>query len=165
MITVLTGTQNMPFGRLVESVIEFCGETNFNQEVCIQAGLYKNQLSVPQNISIFDFAAQEKINELIERSDILITHGGTGSIIGSLGGSRKVIVMPRLVEFCEHNDNHQVEIAELFEKAGHVIYWRKNEEFCDVYSKLESFNPTPYLSGFDDLRKDLLQDIEMYLNG
>ncbi len=155
----------MPFGRLVNSVIEFCGEANIKQEICIQAGFYKNQLSVPQNISIFDFATQERIIELIERSDILITHGGTGSIIGSLGGSRKVIVMPRLVEFGEHNDNHQVEIAELFEKAGHIIYWRKSENFCDVYSRLESFYPTPYLSGFDDLRLDLLQDIEMYLNG
>jgi UDP-N-acetylglucosamine transferase subunit ALG13 len=83
----------MPFGRLVESVIEFSVKANFKQEIFIQAGVYKTQLVVPQNVSIFDFATQERINELIERSDILITHGGTGSIIGSLGGSRKVILV------------------------------------------------------------------------
>jgi len=59
--------------------------------------------------------------------------------------------MPRMKKYCEHNDDHQIEIAEIFSSQGLVIYWKENEEFSDVFTKVKDFTPKQYQSGFESL--------------
>lgn len=57
----------------------------------------------------------------MEKSEIIITHGGTGSIINGVKKEKKVIGIPRMVEHGEHVDNHQFEIIEQFTNSK-LIY-------------------------------------------
>ena len=59
---------------------------------------------------------REKFSELISKCDILITHGGVGSIITGLQNNKKVIVAPRLAKYNEHMNDHQIQITENFSK-------------------------------------------------
>ena len=57
----------------------------------------------------------------LRKSDIVISHGGTGAIISSLKQEKKVIAVPRLAKYGEHVDDHQLQILEQF-KDLNLIY-------------------------------------------
>ena len=63
-------------------------------------------------MEIFDLLDRDKFSELISQCDILITHGGVGSILTGLNNNKKVIAAPRLKKYNEHQNDHQLEIIE-----------------------------------------------------
>ena len=58
----------------------------------------------------------------MSKCDKVITHGGTGAIIGAVKKGKKVIAVPRLAKFGEHVDDHQLQIVEQFEKMNFIKY-------------------------------------------
>lgn len=149
MILVLTGTQNISFVRMISSIIDFA-ESNPDIFFFIQGGPYVSE-SLPNNVCLKSYTSNEDMLDLIEQSDFVVTHAGTGSIVTSLLKGKKVIVMPRMKKYYEHNDNHQVEIAEIFSSQDLVIYWNENEGFSKVFNKVKNFTPKRYQSGFESL--------------
>ena len=59
---------------------------------------------------------REKFEKMMEDSNIIITHGGTGVIIKSIKLGKKTIVIPRQKAFKEHVDDHQKQIAREFDQ-------------------------------------------------
>lgn len=153
----------MPFKRMIDSVVCYVESSGLDELINIQGGTYDGVTSL-SNINLFKYASQDVIDDYIRQSRLVVTHGGTGSIIGALGEGRKVIVMPRLCKYSEHNDDHQVEMAELFETAGCVVYWRDNESFSDVLKKIDQFDPVAYESCFEGLKDSILKDISSFMN-
>ena len=113
MILVMLGTQNNSFHRLLEEIDDLINKGIINDEVVVQAGHTKYK---SKNMKIFSLIPLEELEELIEKADLIITHGGVGSIISSLKKGKKVIAVPRLHEYQEHVNNHQKEIVETFDK-------------------------------------------------
>ena len=66
--------------------------------------------------------------------DIVITHGGTGAIIGAVKKGKKVIAVPRLAKYGEHVDDHQLQIIEQF-KEQNLVYGLSECEELDVSVK------------------------------
>lgn len=162
MISVLTGTQDMPFDRLIKGVSQDWSELERFKPVFIQRGSSK-EVRGPNWVTVFDYCHRKEVGALLSDSEYCITHGGTGSIVGALEAGCKVAVMPRLKKYGEHNDDHQVEIAELFEEAGLVIYWRECMSIHDVLQRLERFEPEQYRSEFAGLRNSVASDIKEFL--
>lgn len=77
------------------------------------------------------------------KSEIVITHGGTGSIINGVKQEKKVIGVPRTVEYGEHVDNHQFEIIEQFTNSN-LIYGisdvKELEKSLDVVKEMNFKN-------------------------
>ena len=73
MILVLLGTQNKPFSRLLKAISKEIKNGNIKDKVVAQTGctVYKDE-----NIEMFDYKPKEEINELINKANIIITHGG-----------------------------------------------------------------------------------------
>src|SRR3546814_13248667 len=67
---------------------------------------------------IVDTLPFAKVQKLLHDADIVVCHGGTGSLITALRAGCRVIAMPRLSERGEHYDNHQSEITEAFVARG-----------------------------------------------
>ena len=153
MILVLTGTQNIPFKRMIDPIVEF-SKVNSRIDFFIQCGPYVSS-SRATNVVFKSFTSNEEMSDLIEKSDIVVTHAGTGSIVTSLLKGKKVIVMPRKKKYAEHNDDHQTEIAEMFESEELIVHWREGEEFSDVFNRLNGFAPKKYQSGFDSLSSSI----------
>lgn len=77
---------------------------------------------INQNIiSSNNFLTEMILKKWKKRADILITHGGTGAIIGAVKKGKKVIAIPRLAKYGEHVDNHQMQIIKQFSEMN-LIY-------------------------------------------
>lgn len=107
MIFITLGSQKFQFDRLLKEVDKLVGEQFINQEVFAQIGYSKYK---PKNFAYKDFLDRSEFARMEEKSEIVITHGGTGAIIGALKKGKKVIAVPRLARFGEHVDDHQLQL-------------------------------------------------------
>ena len=71
----------------------------------------------------------------------MITHAGVGSILNGITNNKKVIAVPRLKEYKEHNNNHQIEIAKEFSKEEYIIYCDNLNKLGEYIKQANDFNP------------------------
>lgn len=118
MIFVTLGSQKFQFNRLLKAVDELIENKVIVEDVFAQTGYsdYK-----PKNYSYKNFLDHEEFAVMEKKADIVITHGGTGAIIGALKKGKKVIAVPRLAKYGEHVDNHQLQLVEQF-TSQNLIY-------------------------------------------
>ena len=115
MILVTLGTQDKSFKRLLEKLEKELEEGKIKDEIIVQAGYTEfdsNKMLIKKLIPMDEF------DNLIEKCDILITHGGVGSIITGLRKNKKVIAVARLKKYKEHTNDHQLQIIDNFTKAA-----------------------------------------------
>ena len=143
MILVLLGTHELPFTRLLKEVekLKLYGVTE--DEIIVQNG---NTLFESNFMTLMPFVSYDEMEELVDKARLIITHAGTGSILSGLKKGKKIIAAPRLAKYGEHNDDHQLEIAQVFEEQGHILVWRDGDKLEDLVKKAENFLPTPFLS-------------------
>jgi len=115
MIFITVGSQKFQFNRLLKAVDEFIGKGEITDDVFAQIGYsdYK-----PVNFRYKDFMNHDEFAAEMSKADIIITHGGTGAIIGAVKKNKKVIAVPRLAKYGEHVDDHQTEIIEQFKELN-----------------------------------------------
>ena len=82
-----------------------------------------------EGIEVHDTLPFDRVLELLRDADLVVCHGGTGSLITALREGCRTIVIPRLFERGEHYDNHQVEIARAFAERGLVSVVENDGEF------------------------------------
>lgn len=141
MILVLLGTQNNSFHRLLEKMDELIEKDVITEKVIVQEGYTRYESN---NMRIFDLIPQEELERYQEQADLIITHGGVGSIISSIKKGKKVIAVPRRHEFQEHVNNHQEQIVESFDKKGYIIGIQQVEELEEAIIKMQDFTPVTY---------------------
>ncbi len=118
MILVMLGTQNNSFHRLLEKIQEMIDKKVINEKVIVQAGRTKFE---SKDMEILGIVPEKKLKKLMDEADLIITHGGVGSIVTALKMQKKVIAVPRLSGFNEHVNDHQIEIVDTFDKQGLLI--------------------------------------------
>ncbi len=116
----------LPFNRLVNTVAELKASGAITEDVIIQTGVGGHAPSL-QGVEVVETLPFDRIQEILRDADIVVCHGGTGSLITALREGCRVIAMPRLMELGEHYDNHQAEITEAFAARG-LIEVAHNEE-------------------------------------
>jgi len=107
----------VPFDRMVREVERLC-ETGFIEEP-VKAQIGASALT-PQSMDSFADCSYEELNRLMEESEIVICHGGSGSLLSALKAGCKIVAVPRLVEHGEVYDNHQLQLIRAFEARGLV---------------------------------------------
>lgn len=154
MILVTLGTQDKPFKRLLLAIQKEIDNGNIKDEVVVQAGCTKFE---SKQMKIFDLIPTDEFSKLVEKCDILITHGGVGSIITGLKNNKKVIGAARLKKFGEHTNDHQLQILENFDQEKYIIYLKDLDKLNDALKKAKSFKPRKYPSNTHSMI-DLLVD-------
>ncbi len=150
MILVMLGTQNNSFYRLLEEIDRLIEIGKINDEVIVQAGYTKYE---SKNMKIIDFASSEEIEKLEQKANCIITHGGVGSIIGSIEKGKKVIAVPRLKQYGEHVNDHQLDIVESFDKLGYIIGITDVSQLGDALQKVAEFKPNEYIQNTGNIIK------------
>ena len=130
MIFVTLGTQDKPFTRLLEMIQKQIDNGNIKEKVVVQAGYTKFE---SDDMKIFDYVDGDDFNNLIEEADILITHGGVGSIFTGLRAGKRIIAVPRLAKYGEHTNDHQIQIVSNFDSKGYLIKVNSDEEMEEEY--------------------------------
>ena len=112
MIFVTLGTQDRSFKRLLDAIQKQIDNGNIKDKVVVQAG---HTTYESKDMEIFDLIDRDKFSELISNCDLLITHGGVGSILTGLNNNKKVIATPRLKEYNVEDDEEFDKVADFFE--------------------------------------------------
>ena len=141
MSLVMLGTQNNSFERLLKEIEECINKKIIQEEVIVQAGYTKYD---SEKMKILDLIPREELEEIQEKADLIITHGGVGSIISSITKNKKVIAIPRLHKYGEHVNDHQEEIVELFNKKQYIIGIKDVSELSNAIKRSKDFEPKKY---------------------
>ena len=128
MIFVTVGSRQYPFDRLFKKLDELCEKKIIKEKIFAQIGTSSYK---PKYYEYKDFISPEEFDECVNKADIIITHGASGSIMKSLNANKKVIVVTRLEKYGEHINDHQIEICEELEKEGYILYYRDGETSLD----------------------------------
>ena len=142
MILVLLGTQNNSFHRLLEEIQKNIDDKNIKEKVVVQAGYTKFE---SKDMTIYNQLPKEQLQEFIKEADLIITHGGVGSIISSITNGKKVIAVPRLQKYKEHVNDHQLDIINSFNESGYIIGIHGVEELKEALKKVPDFEPKKYV--------------------
>lgn len=134
LVLVTMGTNSYPFPRLIAALEKLDIYHDPNVRWFIQTGGFEVSLK-PANGEVVDMVGKDKMDELVKESSLVISHCGVGSINQMLVYQKKVIFVPRLEQFGEFSDDHQLQIAkELSNSNMTVIY---PDELLPVYSLAE----------------------------
>lgn len=154
MIFVILGSQKFQFNRLLKKVDELVEQGVITEEVFAQTG-YSDY--IPQHYSFKQFLNREEFAEMEAKADIVITHGGTGAIMGAIKKGKKVIAVPRLAKYGEHVDDHQVQLLKQFGDIGLIEVSYDTEMLAGAYEKSKvteyvqyTSNTTNVINSIDD---------------
>lgn len=150
MILVLLGTQNNSFHRLLEEIQKNIDDKNIKEKVVVQAGYTKFE---SKDMTIYNQLPKEQLQEFIKEADLIITHGGVGSIISSITNGKKVIAVPRLQKYKEHVNDHQLDIINSFNESGYIIGIHGVEELKEALKKVPDFEPKEYVQNTGNIIK------------
>jgi len=119
MIFVTVGTGK--FERLVKVADELAKRVK--EKVIIQKG---SSVCDVKNAECFEFSSD--FDKYVEKADIIISHGGAGTIFSLMGKGKKVIGVANLNRI----DRHQEEILEELDKQENLIYCKDFNLLRDV---------------------------------
>lgn len=157
MILVTLGTQDKSFIRLLDAIQEQIDNGNIKDKVVVQAGFTKYKSN---DMEIFDLIDRDKFSELMESCDLLITHGGVGSIITGLEMKKKIIVCPRLSKYKEHINDHQVQIVDNFYSSGYILKYNDGDDLGKILKDSKRFRPEKYVSNTNNMINIISEYIE-----
>lgn len=129
------GTQKFPFDRLIDALDDLSGKPGF--EIFVQYGNSKR----PNKCPGIAFLSHEEYNGRLANSDVVVVHGGIGTLRVALGARAHVVAIPRLSEYGEHVDDHQIEISKAFADEGYILC-------CSDVTDLENAIRTAYVTSF-----------------
>lgn len=143
MILVTLGTQDKSFSRLLDMIEECIKEKIIKEEIIVQAGFTKYE---SDNMKIFDYIDMKEFDKLLTECDVLITHGGVGTIVSAVKQGKKVIASPRLSKYNEHHNDHQCQIIESFKEEGYILSCTNLEELKIALKQSDTFVPREFKS-------------------
>ena len=121
MIFVTVGNDFRSFDRLLKKMDQIA--PLIPNEIVIQRG-YSRYL--PKNTTYFDFVSMPIAIEYIQKSELVVSHAGIGTIILCKAHGIPILILPRREKNGEHMNDHQMEIAKALEERMdeniHVIY-------------------------------------------
>lgn len=157
MIFITVGTHEQPFDRLLKYIDRLVDDKIIQEEIICQSGYSTYS---PTHFKTTKFLNRHQMQNALERARIVITHGGPSSFMSALALNKTPIVVPRLKQYNEHVNNHQLDFCSKVERTQHSIilatnytklktsvqnfdlnsasnvFQSHNQEFCDKLLKL-----------------------------
>lgn len=157
MILITLGTQDKEFTRILKKVDELIEKKVIKEEVIVQAGhtRYKSK-----NMKVFDYVSKKELEKYMDKCSFIITHAGVGTIFDALKRNKRIIAVPRLSKYKEHNNDHQLEIVEEFSNKNFIIPVYEMDELEDALKQIKKFNPAKYESN----NKNMIKLVSNYID-
>ena len=84
-------------------------------------------------------------------AEVVVTHSGVNSIISCMELGKPLVVCPRLHEYGEHVDNHQMEIARLMQEKYDVLICTDMLDLPALVTQAKTHRYRPWVSHRDEL--------------
>ena len=161
MIFVTVGTQDWSFKRLIEAVEKAVIDKKITDEVIVQAGNTKYE---SEHVKILNYIPFEEFAGFMDKADIIITHGGVGSILNAVKLGKKVIAVPRLAKYNEHVNDHQLQVIKKMTDDGYILSTEDENLIVDKIKEIENFEPKVYTSNTDNFEKGVKNILDEIIN-
>ncbi len=137
-VFVSVGTHPQPFDRLLRELDSIAArKKNFSFFAQTGSSSYK-----PKNFPSKPFLGEQEYKRRIREASLVISHAGAGTIINSMLQRKRLIVVPRLLRFAEHTDDHQVDLAEALDAQGKVIAVKEMGQLAAAIERAAKFKPS-----------------------
>jgi len=157
LIFLTVGTHEQGLDRLLIELDRLVEVGEIKHEVFAQIGYSKY---IPKNYQYKEMLSYKDMDTYVKTSDIVITHGGPGSIFHPLQYGKIPIVVPRNPEFKEHVDDHQILFTKRLENLQKIIAVYSIDELAvkvDNYKnlilgcKIGNFEKDNFIRSFEKL--------------
>ena len=159
MIFVSLGTNDKSFKRLLNEFEKQIELGNIKEKVIVQSGFTKYN---SKNMRVIDLMSMKDFKKYITSCDLLVTHGGVGTILDGLKLGKKIIAFPRLSKYQEHVNDHQIEIIDEFCKEGYILSG-EIKDLVDLINKSKEFQVKKYKSNnlkFNNMLIDYIDNLK-----
>lgn len=156
MIFVTLGSQKFQFDRLLERIDAMIESGVITEPVFAQTGC---STYTPRYFETAAFMDRDAFAQKMEQASMVITHAGTGAIIGAVKKGKTVIAVPRLAKHAEHVDDHQLQIVEQFSEMNIIEPCWDTESLPQAFAAAQKKSYVPYQSN----THTIIADIEAYL--
>lgn len=143
MIFVTLGSQKFQFDRLLEKLDELVEAGIICDDIMAQVGA---STYIPKHYRYVDFMDREEFADTMNKCSVVITHGGTGVIVGAVKKGKKVIAVPRLKKYGEHVDDHQLQLLKQFDELDIICACYDMDMLGECYKNLDTMEFRPYQS-------------------
>lgn len=154
MIFLTVGTHTQSFNRLLKEIDSLVENGEIKEKVVAQIGHSSYE---PKNIEWFRFETFEKLNRLYKKSRIIVAHGGAGSILNGLSNNKVVIAVPRLKEYNEHVNDHQLDLVKKLEQKKKIVAVYNIKKLKDAILKVKYVKKSK-------TKNTICEEIEMFLS-
>lgn len=117
MIFVCVGSRDYQFNRLLKKIDDLIASGEIQDKVIAQIGQSEYE---PRHYEWHRFVDRDCFKKYQNEADIIISHAGTGALIGALKLEKQVIAVPRLAKYGEHIDDHQTQISRVLAEEGYL---------------------------------------------
>ena len=148
MILVTTGTNGAPFDRLLRAVDDIDGV----EPLIVQHG--PSQIR-PRGATCVPYLSFDDLVAQIRRAEVVITHGGVGSVTVALVNGQRPVVVPRVAGFGEAVDDHQLSFGQKLAEAGLVTLVTDPFRLRETVSSRAGERAIPDLPGAGRLVREL----------
>lgn len=136
MIYITLGTQGTDFSRCLKMVEDLIKEKGLKEEIIAQVG---NTRYHPSGVKCFEYVTETDYQAYISKSDIIITHAGSGALFSCIKKGKKAIAVARLSKYGEMVDDHQTELVKKLSEEGYIL--DGTYSLSEAWDKLPDFNP------------------------
>lgn len=157
MIFVTLGSQKFQFNRLLEAIDSLIEKGVVTDEVFAQIG-YSDY--IPKKFLFKRFLDREEFLKMEEMANIIITHGGTGAIIGAIKMKKKVIAVPRRAIYGEHVDDHQLQLVNQFRELDLICEC----DDCEMLNEALIFVKKTKFKFYKSNTKKYIQGLEEFID-
>ena len=142
------GTQKFPFGRIITALNRLVDQGKYKaDEIVMQSALYP----IKPKFTHFGLIQNNEFNRYMEEAEVVVTHSGVNSIISCMEMGKPLVVCPRLHEYGEHVDNHQMEIATLMHYKYDVLICMDMEDLPELIEEAKTHRYKQWVSHKDEL--------------
>lgn len=158
MIFVTLGSQKFQFDRLLNQVDKLIENGIITENVYAQTGASNYK---PIHYEGTAFMDGNDFKQKMEESDLVITHGGSGAIMGAAKKGKKIIAVPRLEKYGEHVDDHQLQLIKQFEEMGIIVACYDVDDLEQAYEKVQQVEFKKYCSNTERI----VESLDRFLEG
>lgn len=158
MMFVTLGSQKFQFNRLLKALDEQVKEGKIQEQIFAQIGVSSY---IPVHFKTKDFLSRDEFEAATSKADIVLTHGGTGAIMGAVKKGKKVIAVPRLKKYGEHVDDHQLQLIAEFRKLNLIC---ECDDCGELWRAIETVKNTEY-ERYQSNTNSIINSIEKFIIG
>jgi UDP-N-acetylglucosamine transferase subunit ALG13 len=152
LILGVTGT-GIGFERLVSALADYA-RSRPEERIWLQHG----PTPLPSGVEGRSLVSRAEMLELMRAADVIVCHGGSGTLFDALMTGHVPVVVPRRHQLGEHVNDHQLELPEALQSQGRAIVVRELAKLGEAVAQARGCRSTLPTETAARLRASLRKD-------